>query len=61
MPVKEIHVLPASHSVALDALIARCAHAAQSGNDAESRAYLSGIFEVLADEQNAAFDMPISA
>ena len=59
MPVKEIYVAPASGSEALDALIARCAHAAEAGNDAESRVYLSGIFEVLADGQRYA--MPMSA
>ena len=61
MRTTEIHVLPASSSKALDALIERSAQAAQCGNDAESRAYLSGIFEVLADQQSAGLQMPMSA
>jgi hypothetical protein len=61
MPVKEIHVLPASDSQALEALIARCAHTAEAGSDAESRAYLSGIFEVLAGDQQAREAMRLSA
>jgi hypothetical protein len=61
MPVNEIDVLTASDSEALDSLIARCAHAAKTGNDAASRAYLSGIFEVLADGQHSRYAMPISA
>lgn len=50
MFVSDIYVLPVSGSQAMNALIARCAHTAQFGNHAESRAYLSGIFEVLAEE-----------
>jgi hypothetical protein len=51
MSLREVYVLHASDSQALDALMARCAQAARNGNDAESRAYLWGIFEVLAGEQ----------
>ena len=51
MPVKEIYIPQASESQALHTLIARCAQATEAGYDAESRVYLSGIFEVLAAER----------
>ena len=61
MSVKEMKALRASGSEAVDALVARCRQAAEAGNDAESRAYLSGIFEVLADEQREQLFLRLSA
>ena len=61
MTLTGISIANASGSEALDALIARCEGAAMRGKDAESRAYLSGIFEVLASGQESRDSMRLSA
>lgn len=46
---------------ALTALVNRATSASVSGHDAEARAYLMGIYEILNDQQDFPADMALSA
>lgn len=46
---------------ALTALVNRASSASVSGHDADARAYLMGIYEILADQQSMPVDMALSA
>jgi len=45
----------------LTALVNRATSASVSGHDAEARAYLMGIYEILNDQQDFPADMALSA
>jgi hypothetical protein len=53
MAVTEFYVPVRRDSAALEALVRRAHDAMDRGDDAEFRAYLTGIFEILSAEQSA--------
>jgi len=61
MAVTEFYVPVRRESAALEALIRRAHDAMDRGDDAEFRAYLTGIFEILASEQTGPKAMRMSA